>query len=85
MTELRFMTEDPTNAPIASAPRNGLTIIVGDYDCGEFLMHWDPDAENGLFPGRRGFWVALDGSFTWAEHDDAGPTYWRPMKEDPQQ
>lgn len=67
--------------PIATAPRNGLSIIVGDPDCGQFIMHWEPAAENALFPGALGFWVALDRSMTWSEHDDAGPTYWRPLED----
>lgn len=62
--------------PMDTAPRNGLTVIVGHDDCGQFAMHWDPGAQNGLFPDKRGFWVGLDRSFTWSEHDGAGPEYW---------
>ena len=67
--------------PISTAHRTGLSITVGDPDCGEFIMHWDPKATNGLLPGVMGFWVALDGSFTWSEHAGAGPTYWRHLNE----
>lgn len=65
--------------PMASAPRNGLSIVLGHEDCGEFVMHWEPTAENALLPGRMGLWVSLDRSFTWSEHDGAGPGYWRPL------
>lgn len=69
-----------TNQPIATAPRNGLSIIVGDEDCGEFIMHWNPTGTNAIFqPGRLGIWEALDRSFTWSEVGGGGPTYWRPV------
>ena len=71
------------NQPIATAPRNGLSIMVGDPDCGEFIMHWNPVATNGLFPGVMGFWESVDRSFTWSEHDGAGPTYWRHLNKEP--
>lgn len=71
----RFPRSD-RRQPIETAPRNGLTIIVGHDDCGQFAMHWEPQAQNGLFPGAQGFWVSLDRSFTWSEHDGAGPDYW---------
>jgi len=42
-------------------------------------MQWGHIQRNGLFPGLVGMWVAEDGSFTWQDADDLGPTYWRPI------
>lgn len=61
---------------IETAPRNGKSIVVGDDDCGQFIMHWEPLAENPLVGNVMGLWVSLDRSFTWSEHDGAGPSYW---------
>lgn len=66
---------------ISTAPRNGMSIMVSDPDCGQFIMHWNATAENGLFPDRLGFWESLDLSFTWSEHDGMGPTRWKHLKE----
>lgn len=65
--------------PIATAPRNGLTVIVGDDDCGQFAMHWSPTGTNPLVQEGLGIWESLDRSFTWSEADGAGPTYWFPL------
>lgn len=66
--------------PIETAPRDGTTVIVGDPDVGQFLMRWDAGAVNGLFLGRKGFWVSPCGGLTWSEHDGFGPTYWLPLQ-----
>ncbi len=71
---------DPRRQPISTAPKNGLTIIVGHEDVGEFAMHWDAKAENPLFaPDATGMWVMTGGPMTWAEVDDMGPAWWRPL------
>ena len=62
---------------IASAPRDGSVIWVGDPDAGEFAMYWDAAARNLLLGDVQGLWVALCGGATWSEHDGFGPTYWR--------
>lgn len=61
---------------IDTAPRDGTLIMVGDPEVGRFLMKWNPNATNGLFPGAVGFWETPNGSMTWSEHNDCGPTYW---------
>lgn len=65
--------------PIETAPKDGTLIIVGDPDVGDFPMQWGHIQRNGLFPGLTGMWVAQDGSFTWQDADDFGPSYWRPL------
>ena len=71
---------DPRRQPMATAPRNGLSIILGDEDVGEFVMHWNPAAENPLFaPGRVGLWEAPDLSMTWMDDEELGPSWWRPL------
>lgn len=74
------------NQPIATAPRNGLSIIVGDPDCGEFVMHYNPTGGNTIFqPDEIGIWEAADKSFTWSEKRGDGPTYWRPLTDNQSQ
>jgi hypothetical protein len=63
--------------PIDSAPKDGTVIYVGDPDVGEFPMQWGTIQRNGLFPGVVGMWVMSDGSMTWNDADDCGPTTWR--------
>ena len=75
---------DPANQPIATAPRNGLSIIVGDDDCGEFVMHWNATALNLLIQPGPGLWESLDRQFTWSEYGGAGPTYWRHLPDQAQ-
>lgn len=60
-------------------PRDGTLIIVGHDDVGEFPMQWGHIQRNGLFPGKVGMWVAQDGSFTWQDGPEEGPSYWRPL------
>lgn len=67
--------------PIRTAPRNGLTVLVCDPDCGVFAMGWMADAENPLVGDVRGLWEAPDRSLTWSEHDGFGPTLWQHMQE----
>jgi hypothetical protein len=69
--------------PISTAPRNGLSIIVGDDDVGEFLMHWNPTGENPLSQPGIGLWETPDRRMTWSEHDGCGPSYWRPLPQEP--
>lgn len=69
---------DETYCPIDTAPRDGTPVIVADEDAGSFLMSWNAECENGLFPDVKGFWEAPDKSMTWGEHDGYGPTYWKP-------
>lgn len=64
--------------PIATAPKDGRTIIVGDDDVGEFVMRWNPDCTNPVFAGGVvGMWEMADGSATWTEGNGFGPSYWR--------
>jgi hypothetical protein len=65
-----------------TAPRDGTLIMVGDPDCGEFPMRWEPTWKNWLLPGVIGFWVMSDDSMTWSEHQGYGPTYWVPLPGD---
>lgn len=60
--------------PISEAPRNGRSLRVGDEGVGEFIMHWNADRTCWI-TGEFGVWEATNGSFTWTEHDNAGPTY----------
>ena len=80
------MTEQPFSTcehfPMSSAPRNGLSIIVGDPDCGEFVMHWNPTGTNPLFQRGMGIWEATEGGFTWSEEGGAGPKYWYPLADE---
>ena len=71
----------PDNRPMDTAPRNGLSILVGDEDVGAFIMHWDATGTNPFAQDGMGIWVALDGSMTWSEADGMGPKYWRPLPE----
>ena len=69
--------------PMATAPRNGLTIVVGHEDVGQFVMGWMSTATNELFaPGVSGMWETPDRSMTWAEVDGMGPDYWFPLPSD---
>ncbi len=67
---------------IDSAPKDGRPLRLSWFEGGVlqewFLMKWDANAENGLFPGIKGMWVAIDGSFTWNDHPTlgGGPTHW---------
>jgi hypothetical protein len=64
--------------PIATAPKDGTLIMVGDPDVGEFPMRWGHIQRNEFFaPGSVGMWIMIDGSMTWSEADDCGPTTWR--------
>lgn len=75
--------------PIETAPKDGTIIQIGwkepgDADMQEwFTMQWGDIQRNGLFPGKVGMWVAPDGSFTWNESADGGPTHWRPTSPAP--
>ena len=70
--------------PIETAPRDGtiieITSIEPDGEVFEIWpMRWDAMKENGLFPDVRGFWTVSDGSVTWIDAADSGPTHWRPL------
>lgn len=71
--------------PIETAPRDGTVVHLTWMDDGEpqevWPMQWGHIQRNGLFPGVTGMWVATDGSVTWKESVDAGPTHWRPISE----
>lgn len=68
---------------IDTAPKTGIPIQLTWMEDGEpqdrFIMRWDPDFTNGLFPGVVGMWVTIDGAFTWNDHPEhgGGPTHWR--------
>lgn len=63
--------------PIETAPKNGLAIMVGHEDVGQFIMAWNATAQNPFFaPGQTGMWKTIDGSMTWSDADDCGPDYW---------
>lgn len=72
------MTPKKNRRPMSTAPRDGTTIIIGDNDCGEYPMRWNPEFKNPLIPGVVGFWVSPLNSFTWDESRGFGPTYWAP-------
>lgn len=73
--------------PISTAPRDGTVVLVWAEDYNEdspYRMRYDPRGYNIL--GYRdesspplGLWVAEDGSFTWTESEDSGPTHWCPL------
>jgi hypothetical protein len=68
--------------PIDTVPRDGRFVDLTWMDRGKpqevySQMRWDARATNGLFPGKRGFWVHASGEFTWNEDGDGGPTHWR--------
>lgn len=63
--------------PIATAPRDGRTIIVGHPEMGEYVMRWVADAESPFVPGVVGLWVTSTNSLTWTDALDHGPTYWK--------
>jgi hypothetical protein len=65
--------------PIHTAPRDGTLIWISDMDGHTAPMRWNAERENGLFPGVVGFWELSDGSMTWNEEGDLGPTHWRPI------
>lgn len=66
--------------PIETAPKDGrvidLTWLEDGIPAEIWPMKWDHSQTNGLFPGRVGMWVSLDGSVTWNDVDN-GPTHWR--------
>lgn len=64
--------------PIGTAPKDGTLIIVAHEDCGAFPMRWKAEGYNPPFSVREGLWEAWDGSFTWVDHDDLGPSHWKP-------
>lgn len=64
---------------IHTAPKDGTLIWVMDPDCGAFTMRWDDAQTNPMFSAATGMWVASDGSMTWCEDTDAGPTWWKPV------
>ena len=66
---------------LATAPKDGMPVVVYDPDCGAFLMKWDDDFVNPLVNNPPGIWIAVDGSFTWDVSRDAGPTKWLPRDE----
>lgn len=73
----------PRNSML-TAPRNGLSIVVGGDDVGEYVMHWNPTGENALVQPGIGIWEAADRSFTWSEADGMGPEWWRPLPSPPE-
>lgn len=67
--------------PIETAPRDGTVVHLTWMENGKpqeiWPMQWGHIQRNGLFPDITGMWVAPDGSITWKESHDAGPTHWR--------
>lgn len=66
---------------IDTAPKDGRPLRISWFDGGVlqewFIMRWDKNAENGLFPGTVGMWVSMDNSFTWnGSATNGGPTHW---------
>jgi len=71
---------DETFAPIDTASRTGVLILVAHEDVGAFPMRWNPEATNEMFaPGAAGLWEALDGSMTWHDAPGLGPSHWKPL------
>jgi hypothetical protein len=71
---------------IETAPRDGTLIRVGwkfpnDTEMQEwFTMQWGHIQRNPIFaPDAVGMWVMPDGSMTWYEDTEAGPTHWMPI------
>lgn len=72
---------DETFAPISTAPRDGRLIFVGHEDVGILLMRFDPKRTNEFFaPGQVGMWLAYDGTSTWIDDPDIGPSHWKPFQ-----
>lgn len=66
--------------PMADAPRDGRSIILGAEDVGEICMHWNPECVNEfLAPGVTGMWQTVYGGMTWHEDAVHGPEWWRPI------
>lgn len=65
---------------IATAPRDGRIIMVSHPDVGSFIMRWNPVGYNDTFaPYDIGIWEAPDGSFTWKDGGEDGPSHWRDL------
>lgn len=65
---------------IASVPRDGRLVWVGDPKAGRFVMRWNPRGSNSIFqPDPAGIWEASDESMTWSEFGGFGPRFWRPF------
>lgn len=66
---------------IKDAPRDGTNIDLTWIEDGKpqiiAPMWWDGTATNGLFPGKRGFWVTAGRDVSWSEHGGHGPTHFR--------
>jgi hypothetical protein len=65
--------------PIATAPRDGRTVIVWAEDEPEIPMRWVADGTNPLVQSSLGIWETPGGSMTWSEASGYGPTHWRPL------
>lgn len=65
-----------------TAPKDGSIVELTWMEDGVpqeiWVMRWDADRCNGMFPGRVGFWTTTDGNLTWNDDDpDGAPTHWR--------
>lgn len=70
--------------PIETAPRDGtevlLTWMEADGQPQDIVgLAWDPEKENGFFPGVVGMWSAKSGNYTWCDAHGYGPTHWAPI------
>lgn len=75
------MTEPNPWQPIEIAPKDGslleLTWLYNGDAQDIWPMQWSHIQKNGFFPGKVGFWTAPDGSMTWDDSGEWGPTHWR--------
>ena len=73
-----LMLEGDDWLSIDTAPKDGRVVLVGHEDVGIFPMRWNAYGTNPLFaPGDVVIWEMVDGSMTWREGPEDGPSHWR--------
>lgn len=67
--------------PMATAPRDGTTILLWASDAGgPYEMFWNPHGTNLLVQSGEGIWELNGGGLTWCEErPDGAPTHWMPL------